>query len=376
MSSQPSLQYPTREFLNTNFHKSDLQKRCRELGLTKVWVNKEQLIDMIMANTPITEENNTRSDYSPHGTQQLHPVVTVPGLSPCSTPPISATHHTPALYCTPTLPHIPTLPHSPNSSHTPNSPHTLNSSHTLNSAHILTSPFIPTSPHTSPPRLSPGPQTHTHSPNITHTHVSTQALTSSTLPHGAHGDKTEIDVYKMALDIENIKAKLHTKDLEIDLLNTEVKTAFETITALQQRVDDLEQKLCPNSREQPQAPNNNPLPPHCLLLLGDINLRRVLRSDLGENCSVYNNMTSQTLLSRQPPRHSDYPLTARQPPPNMQIPGAAPRLSPGPAPRGTASLRHPSSSEYHTAAPRPRTEAPWAHVARRDHHAPEGAAVS
>ncbi|KAK3889699.1 hypothetical protein Pcinc_006265 [Petrolisthes cinctipes] len=89
----------------------------------------------------------------------------------------------------------------------------------------------------------------------------------------------------MALDIENIKAKLHTKDLEIDLLNTEVKTAFETITALQQRVDDLEQKLCPNSREQPQAPNNNPLPPHCLLL-GDINLRRVLRSDLDENCSV------------------------------------------------------------------------------------------
>ncbi|KAK3880647.1 hypothetical protein Pcinc_014890 [Petrolisthes cinctipes] len=152
-------------------------------------------------------------------------------------------------------------------------------------AHILTSPFISTSPHTSPPRLSPVPQTRTHSPSITHTHVSTQALTSSTSPHGAHGDKTEIDVLKMALDVENIKAKLHTKDLEIDLLNTEVKTAFETITALQQRVDDLEQKLCPNSREQPQAPNNNQLPPHCLLL-GDINLRRVLRSDLGENCSV------------------------------------------------------------------------------------------
>ncbi|KAK3881613.1 hypothetical protein Pcinc_013959 [Petrolisthes cinctipes] len=152
MSSQPSLQYPTREFLNTNFHKSDLQKRCRELGLTKVWVNKEQLIDMIMANTPIAEENDTRPDYSPHGTQQLHPVVTVPGLSPGSTythatPPISATHHTPALHCTPTLPHIPTLPHSSNSSHTPNSPHT------PNSAHILTFPFIPTSPHTSPPRL-------------------------------------------------------------------------------------------------------------------------------------------------------------------------------------------------------------------------------
>ncbi|KAK3889701.1 hypothetical protein Pcinc_006267 [Petrolisthes cinctipes] len=149
MSSQPSLQYPTREFLNTNFHKSDLQKRCRELGLTKVWVNKEQLIDMIMANTPTAEENDTRPDYSPHGTQQLHPVVTVPCVSPGSTytpatPPISATHHTPALHCTPTLPHIPTLPHYSNSSHTPNSPHI------PNSAHILTSPFIPTSPHTSP----------------------------------------------------------------------------------------------------------------------------------------------------------------------------------------------------------------------------------
>ncbi|KAK3884507.1 hypothetical protein Pcinc_011224 [Petrolisthes cinctipes] len=84
-------------------------------------------------------------------------------------------------------------------------------------------------------------------------------------------------------------------------------------------------------------------------------------------------MISQTLLSQQPPRHSDYPLTARHPPSNMQIPGFAPRLSPGPAPQGTAPIRHPSSSEYHTAAPRPRTEALWAHVARRGQKGPQSA---
>ena len=43
----PPPQLPTREYLD-QFTKTDLQKRCRELGLTKVWVNKNELIDMIL----------------------------------------------------------------------------------------------------------------------------------------------------------------------------------------------------------------------------------------------------------------------------------------------------------------------------------------
>ena len=42
---QQSQQLPTREFLDKT-HKADLQKRCKELGITKVWVNKSELIDM------------------------------------------------------------------------------------------------------------------------------------------------------------------------------------------------------------------------------------------------------------------------------------------------------------------------------------------
>ena len=90
----------------------------------------------------------------------------------------------------------------------------------------------------------------------------------------------------MAIDIQNIKSKLHTKDMEIELLNEEVKTAYETIKTLQHRVDDLERQLSSTSRDQqPQPPSTTPSSPHCLLL-GDTSLRRALRSDLGNNCSV------------------------------------------------------------------------------------------
>ena len=99
-------------------------------------------------------------------------------------------------------------------------------------------------------------------------------------------DKTQVDIYKMAIDIENIKSKLHTKDMEIELLNEEVRTAYETIKTLQHRVDDLEQQLSSTSRDhQPQLSSTTPSSPHCLLL-GDANLRQALRSDLGNNCSV------------------------------------------------------------------------------------------
>lgn len=55
--SELSLQCPTWEFLHSNFTKVELQKHCRELGLNKIWVTKEKLIDMIIekseGNRPI-----------------------------------------------------------------------------------------------------------------------------------------------------------------------------------------------------------------------------------------------------------------------------------------------------------------------------------
>ncbi|XP_068211709.1 bone marrow stromal antigen 2-like [Palaemon carinicauda] len=43
-----SLDNPTWEYLHSNFRKAELQKHCRDLGITKVWVTKEKLVDMIM----------------------------------------------------------------------------------------------------------------------------------------------------------------------------------------------------------------------------------------------------------------------------------------------------------------------------------------
>ena len=47
----PSLENPTREFLFDNFTVAELRKHCRHLGLTKVWVNKDTLVNMIIRST-------------------------------------------------------------------------------------------------------------------------------------------------------------------------------------------------------------------------------------------------------------------------------------------------------------------------------------
>ena len=47
--TEPSHQFPTREYLEKNFNnKPHLQKWCRELGLSKVWVPKAELVNMIL----------------------------------------------------------------------------------------------------------------------------------------------------------------------------------------------------------------------------------------------------------------------------------------------------------------------------------------
>ena len=56
----PSLQFPTRDFLK-GFRRIDLIKYCTSIGMKKVWVNKETLIDRMMEKsrqTILEEEEN------------------------------------------------------------------------------------------------------------------------------------------------------------------------------------------------------------------------------------------------------------------------------------------------------------------------------
>lgn len=76
--------------------------------------------------------------------------------------------------------------------------------------------------------------------------------------------------------------KLPTKDSEIDLLNTEVNTAYTIIQHLQQRISDLELQM---KKQDSQLVTEHATTTKCPLL-GDTNIRRVQRSDLQEHCSV------------------------------------------------------------------------------------------
>lgn len=57
----PSLNYPTREFLQTNFKKSELQKWCQELGLSNIWVTKSELIGKLIENSKQKQQNTVNS---------------------------------------------------------------------------------------------------------------------------------------------------------------------------------------------------------------------------------------------------------------------------------------------------------------------------
>lgn len=81
-----------------------------------------------------------------------------------------------------------------------------------------------------------------------------------------------------------IVEKLQTKDLEIEVLNEEVKSAYFTIRTLSQRISDLEKSI--NITRDTTA---NPVTPvvrgERSLLLGDTNLQRAKPSDI-ENYSI------------------------------------------------------------------------------------------
>ena len=288
-SPEPYPQPPTREFLNNNFHKADLQKRCRELGLTKIWVNKDQLIEMIIRNTPPPSQNPDAASPVSSGLPSLDVTVT---SVPHSVTPLD-------------IAQVPCVENTQTQCPDETSPTTVPTSQTSNTADEQIPAPPPGSNQTSPaadtghptaipasqeghtadagqttsgPALTP-PAEDVEQPFADDTHSPKTPLSSDD-----NGDRLEMTLLKVNKDIETIMLKLHTKDTEIDLLNTEVKTAYTIIQHLQQRVSELELQV-KNQDSQQEAIDHVATSSRCLLL-GDSNVRRVLRSDLHENCSV------------------------------------------------------------------------------------------
>ncbi|KAK4308214.1 hypothetical protein Pmani_020061 [Petrolisthes manimaculis] len=214
--TEPSQELPTRETLDKNYRKPELQKRCRELGISNIWTSKSQLIDMILQHSR-SPHNDTPTDIT-HSPITLHE-VTLADLAP------------------------------PEVAHSPSTPREV--THT-----VLTPPEVAHSPST------PSEATHTDPPpyEVMHSPPTTRVV--------AHTDLVQngVDMQDIARKIESITSKLETKDMEIELLNTEVKTAYHTIELLQQRVTDLEQRCCGNDSHQPSVTNS--MSSNSCLLLG------------------------------------------------------------------------------------------------------------
>lgn len=94
----------------------------------------------------------------------------------------------------------------------------------------------------------------------------------------------EMDLLRISREIKTIKSNMATKNLEIELLNTEVKIAYHIIEQLQQRVIELEKHLWENGNHQTST--ESPTPRSNCLLLGDTNLSTILPSDLHHSCWV------------------------------------------------------------------------------------------
>lgn len=229
--SAPSNHSETRENLEKS-RKPDLRERCREMGLSNIWVRKDQLINMILQH-----QRNTapRSDDA---------LSSVPAPTDDTTPQDAASQ-----------------------------PPRQDEDHAVQrEPSQLAQQNDTQAPHNDSSRaLSEADLTH-HS---NHSQLHQPDTHSSSFP----------DLHNIATDIESIKNQLRTKDMEIELLNEEVKAAYETIQLLQTRVNHLEQELHSNASSEQPVTRSPTSPLHCLLL-GDSNLRRVSRSDLANNCSI------------------------------------------------------------------------------------------
>ena len=80
----PSRQLTREELEKT--HKSELQKQCRELGLSKVWVKKDQLIEMILQNPHLTKPQPPASQTQQPDTTHSPCADTAPKLCPHAPP--------------------------------------------------------------------------------------------------------------------------------------------------------------------------------------------------------------------------------------------------------------------------------------------------
>ncbi len=94
-------------------------------------------------------------------------------------------------------------------------------------------------------------------------------------------------IQKITSDLEKLKEKLTTKDMEIDVLNTEVKTAYSVIDQLQQKICNLENIIANKPPPHQQAEtDSSPNLPQKILLLGDENWTEAKVSDLNKNVSI------------------------------------------------------------------------------------------
>ena len=76
-----SLDNPTREYLLGNFNKVQLQKHCRDIGITKVYVTKEKLVELILekhrSTRPNTEERSIQeSENNEIRTSEIMNIIT------------------------------------------------------------------------------------------------------------------------------------------------------------------------------------------------------------------------------------------------------------------------------------------------------------
>ena len=266
----PSLSKPTWDFLNENFTKTELQKHGRNLGLNKIWVTKDKLIEMILhkSQDPILQTPRPVSG-TPPTTQSDSSSPTPPPPTPLqqhsnSSPPTSPTLPTPQSSSLPPPPLLPQLSHSsppspsthPSPSH---SPAIIASSQEISRQDSVTTPLQLPSSHTSHSRLTD-----------TTTHDNASAIS------------------RMTLDIEKIKEKLEIKDMEIELLNTEIKTAYSLVDQLQQKVHDLENQIAnkQNSNQLQETTNISTNDSQSILLLGDESLTQTKVSDVNKSVTI------------------------------------------------------------------------------------------
>ena len=323
----------TRESL-VKYRKLDLQNQCREMGISKVWVRKDELIDMILETSKSTPAPNVvqTTPHPPTADQQPPSLRTATHIQPLpaasqQSPPSSGTatptpgSETTHLQTTPTacsqLPYndVTSQPiddldaiHQPSLNGADHLPHSLDTSQSPSQTDINHSDSLPPDNHDDTQHqpevdVSLHPSTPdglvldlTQGQTPTALGVQQPALSSQVVPRlddpppGTSGttthrvsetDKeTHNETEKIKKCIEKIMSKLETKDLEMELLTTEIKSAYSTIEMLQKRVSELESK---NKDEKISA--GSPFTTNSLLL-GDTNVQQVLPSDLAKNCSV------------------------------------------------------------------------------------------